>query len=224
MAGGTAGARVVRIGLLMGTVRKRPELRQRRNKTAELVRRIDNESLPIPAPPKKLLPSTKRRWQEFWKDSDLASYVQPTDMPSLTRLFVLYDEWQRAHQDVTTEPKEPVRRVGETNAMFAVRVSIYQRQLAHTGRLVRGAQGQPMLNPLLRYIHELEGDIRALEDRFGFNLNARQKMGLDMLRARNLSQKTKLIAIGSEDDEPDPVAALQQPGANKRRETSTDLR
>jgi hypothetical protein len=37
---------------------------------------------------------------------------------------------------------------------------------------LKGSQGQPRLNPAAKYVLELEGSVRALEDRFGLTPKA----------------------------------------------------
>jgi P27 family predicted phage terminase small subunit len=80
--------------------------------------------------------------------SELASVVTPTDVPALERLYTLYDERERALRDF------------------------------RKARMVRGSQGQMVLNPMGRLVKDLDSEIRALEDRFGLTPQARLRLGI----------------------------------------------
>lgn len=80
--------------------------------------------------------------------SPVASAFLDSDLPALERLWQLYDERRRAFR------------------------------VARTSRLVEGSQGQPRLNPLIAHVAALDGQILALEDRFGLTPRARLQLGI----------------------------------------------
>lgn len=125
--------------------------RQRRKSTSkvvELQRKRGASAATFPPPENEWLVATKNRWAMFWQ-SDLAQLVIPeTDDVALRRLFELYDERERTNTVVKNE-----------------------------GRLTTGSQGQLVLHPLLKYLAELDKEIRALEDRFGCTPMARLRVG-----------------------------------------------
>jgi P27 family predicted phage terminase small subunit len=102
----------------------------------------------IPEPPDGLLVATQTAWAEFW-GSDLARVIDPvTDGHAVRRVFTLYDERDRAYREFRKE------------------------------RLVKGSQGQKVLNPLGRLMHELDAEIRQMEDRLGMNPRSRLQIGI----------------------------------------------
>jgi P27 family predicted phage terminase small subunit len=128
-----------------------------------------------PAPPAGLLAPARAAWACFWA-SPLAALVTPADVPTLERLFGLYDERDRAWR-------------------------AYRRR-----RLVEGSQGQPVASPLFGVVAGLDRQILALEDRFGMSPAARLRLGirfgqaartLDDL-ARELGEETPLERLRRE--------------------------
>jgi hypothetical protein len=133
------------------------------------------EALPVPTPRKPAerrqrrnkppavvgLPSRKTecppaprglltQWANAWAaywDSPLAGAVAETDIPALKRLFEMRD--LRTRFDI-----------------------LCKKQL-----FLDGSQGQPVLNPLLRQIAQLDSSILQLEDRFGLTPKARGVVG-----------------------------------------------
>lgn len=91
---------------------------------------------------------TRERWRRYWA-SPISQLVEVTDSPALERMFRLYDERDRAG-----------------------------RTLRRQGPLVRGSQGQPVLNPVARYVAQCDAEIRSLEDRFGLSARARLQLGI----------------------------------------------
>lgn len=57
------------------------------------------------------------------------------------------------------------------------------------GPLVEGYKGQPVLNPLLRRIAEVDRQILVLEDRFGRTPRARLALGISVLEANKSLDK-----------------------------------
>ena len=70
------------------------------------------------------------------------------------------------------------------------------------GRLVPGASGQPVLNPLAGYLAKLDAGIRQLEDRLGLSPRSRLQLGVTLGDAHRLLRD--LMTAVDEDDEDDP--------------------
>ncbi len=120
----------------------------------------------VPSPPPGILTATRDWWVTYWS-SELSRMVKLTDITSLTQLALLYDERERAQRAIR---RSRVETITDSDGN--------ERQLRVSNRLVPGSKGQPVLNPLIRYVEDLQTDIRALEDRFGLNLKARLSLGL----------------------------------------------
>lgn len=101
----------------------------------------------VPAAPTGLLKSTVSKWETFWL-SEIARATRAPHLPIVARLFTLYDERERAFRVVKRD-----------------------------GRLVAGSQGQPVLNPLLKYIATCDTEIRQLEDRLGLSPKGMAALG-----------------------------------------------
>jgi P27 family predicted phage terminase small subunit len=76
-----------------------------------------------------------------------------TDLPALSRLFLLRDQRDRFAAEVDREP------------------------------LVEGSQGQRVANPLARLVSTADSEIRQLEDRFGLSPQARFRLGISLVEA-----------------------------------------
>lgn len=127
----------------------------------------------VPPAPDGFLASTKRQWDEFWA-SDLAGLIDQAQRPQVERLFWLRDELERARRAVTKQ-----------------------------GRLVRGSQGQPVLNPLLKYIETVLREVRALEDRLGLSPRAKLQIGGAMLDAQqSLHELNRTMMVADDDEDP----------------------
>ena len=94
------------------------------------------------------LASTKKQWAEFWSAPAAKKLAPALDLAAVERLFTLYDERARS-------------------------LSTFRRN-----RLVKGSQGQVVLNPLGRQINSLNTAILQLEDRLGLSPLARLKMNI----------------------------------------------
>lgn len=117
---------------------------------------LPSRQLKAPPAPERLTEASKVAWGEFWK-SDLAGFVDvPTALPALERLFELRErqEWY-------------IRTAEENQAM-----------------VVLGSKGQIVLSPLLVAAERLEGQIVALEDRFGLTPRARAQLGARIVDVR----------------------------------------
>lgn len=123
-------------------------LRQNRERRDYGLVPLEQHPMPAPNAPSGLLTSLRRTWTAFWGSPLAQNVVLPTDIPALERLWRLYDERERASR------------------------------AARRQRIVVGSQGQPVLHPLLRYVGDLDAEIRQLEDRFGLTPLARLRLGI----------------------------------------------
>lgn len=130
---------------------------------------------PLPTAPSGLLVLTRERWRRYWA-SPVSRLAETTDYPAVERLFRLSDERERA-----------------------------ARRVRRAGPLVRGSQGQPVLNPLVRYLAQCDVELRALEDRFGLNARARLQLGLEVGGAkRSVEDLNRELTQSVTDDGDDP--------------------
>ena len=111
---------------------------------------VSSPALPdiLPKPPAGLLKSTQAEWAGYWSSAVSAAVDLSSDRPAIDRLFSLYDERRRAF-------------------------NAYKKN-----RMVRGSQGQPVLNPMFRAMALMDTEIRALEDRVGLTPKARAMLGI----------------------------------------------
>jgi P27 family predicted phage terminase small subunit len=130
--------------------------------------------LPVPDPPTGILKASKQTWTTFW-ESDLGqspAIRRDTDLGVVERLWQLYDERDRAYRG-------------------------YKR-----ARLIKGSQGQMVLNPLGRMFLDLEGKIQSLEDRIGLSPMARLKLGITFGQAhQSLEDLNRRMNEDSDRDE-----------------------
>jgi len=112
----------------------------------------------------RLLKATRDRWAAFWASPPAKAVDLDADLPRLIRWAQATDEHDRA--------AETVRQA----------------------RLVKGSMGQPVLNPLVAYLAQLEQTIRAAEDAFGMTPAARMRLKLE-------------TPAGEEDDPVDQLSA-----------------
>lgn len=125
-----------------------------------------------PDAPDGLLAASRTAWDALWQ-SPVASTYLASDLPALRRLFALIDERERAF-----------------------------RAAVKSGRMTEGHKGQPVLNPALRYVGDLDAEIRQLEDRFGLTPRARMQLGVAFGEAhRSLDAMNAEFLEGSSDDE-----------------------
>ncbi len=127
--------------------------------------------------PPKGVLKATRDWWTELWTSPLAQAYETTDVPSLRRLAELYDERKRAYD-------------------------AFKRQ-----RLTAGSSGQPRLNPLGKFIHELDVEIRNLEDRFGLSPMSRLKLGVQFGEAHKSLEALNEAMNAS--DERDPREGLE---------------
>jgi P27 family predicted phage terminase small subunit len=141
---------------------------------------------PPPPPPVGLLKVTREEWTAYWT-SPVSALVTDTDRPAIERLFRSRDDRERL-----------------------------RRQVRRIGTVVPGSKGQPVLNPLLRQIDTLDRTIQGLEDRFGFTLASRLRLGIrpEVETPASLDELNRGIydqdGPDGDDDPGDPrLAALQ---------------
>lgn len=166
------------------TRRKAPEQRQRRGTgdLGQLVPVPEVARLPAPPAPRPdkgaLLKVTQDQWRAFW-DSPVGSLVdRGSDLPALHRLFLLYDERERAER-------------------------AYRRQRSSTG-----STGQLVVNPFAKQVASIDARITQLEDRFGLSPKARLDLGVTLgeaiRSADEISRRVTEVLMASDDDGDDP--------------------
>lgn len=133
---------------------------------------VDEAPAPaVPAPPSGLGREALERWDAFWSSPVAALVDAGADGHKLKRWIIYLDEWDRA-----------------TSA-------------ARRNRLVEGSTGQPVLNPLLKYIAALEASIRALEHEFGMGAKSRIDLGISVGQAAlTAADLNRLIEEGDGDE------------------------
>ena len=102
----------------------------------------------VPEPPRELLQVTRRLWENYWTSPLIAAVEPATDLPAIQRMFTLYDERERAYR-------------------------AYRKE-----RLVKGSQGQMVINPLAKQMTAMDSEIRQLEDRLGLTPKSRAQLGI----------------------------------------------
>lgn len=101
----------------------------------------------VPPVPMTLGQTGRAVWHRLWTAGQ--GWLSPTtDLDILTRLCEAHDE------------REAIRQ-----------------ELAETGYMVVGSQGQPRPNPLIRTLRELEAQLTKLEGLCGFNPSDRGRLG-----------------------------------------------
>ena len=197
---------------------KTPELKQTRQQPkAQIVKPAPGGIVGKPSPPPNLCEVATEFWDAFWA-SPLAALVAPTQLPALRRLFMMYDELEKAREAIHAEPPpKPEQEEDEDHYSFMARISDWNTLRMSQGRLVKTGHGGLRLNPLLDHMARLEVRIRDLEDRFGLSLRSHQELGLNVIRARTLAEQNAhqmeerghqdALEVGSVDDD-DPRAAI----------------
>lgn len=134
------------------TAAKSPAKRQRRNgKPALAVLTAPKDDLTVvPIPPAGLSPMLIEAWNTYWLSPLSQTVTLPTDMPALRRLFLYYEDIESSHAQYLATP------------------------------IWSGSTGQDKISPFARHVAELEGAVRALEDRFGLSPKARLELGVTL--------------------------------------------
>lgn len=109
--------------------------------------------------------------------SPVASAALAIDLAGLHRWITLEDEWTRASKALRKE------------------------------RTVEGSTGQIRMNPLASYVASLGREIKALQEQFGLNPQARLKLGISTAQARMTAAQLNATLEEHDDSDPDPVLA-----------------
>jgi P27 family predicted phage terminase small subunit len=70
-------------------------------------------------------------------------------------------------------------------------------------RIVDGSMGQPTLNPLAKYIQDLQGQLARLEAQLGIGPMSRLRLGLTLAEGRMTADKLNEQLDAAEQDEPE---------------------
>ena len=120
---------------------KRPERRQRTNRTGVALVEVRPVAEP-PAPDPKWLAITRTHYTGFWTSPN-AALVLPGDLPALRRLFTFRDEQERA---LRAYKAEPVWKGSKGQPV----VSGFAEEYARLERLVAPLEDRFGLSPLAR--------------------------------------------------------------------------
>jgi P27 family predicted phage terminase small subunit len=162
---------------MSGPPPKTPERRQRRNARTTTGRESALVALPggrrdVPDPPPGLLKAAKDRWHGFWA-SEVARAIDPqSDLPALERWVKATDEYDRV------------------------------AKVVKRSRLVKGSMGQPVANPLLGYLAQLESQISKAEAAFGMTPIARLRLGIALGEAARSLESLNQELEADDDDDP----------------------
>lgn len=127
---------------------------------------------PCPKSPgsRKVLAFCDEAWTAFWT-SPLASLVLASDMPALRRLWLLYEERERAHRAYAAE------------------------------RSTTGSMEQLVVNPFAREIQSLDARIEKLEAQFGLTPASRMRLGISVGEAKRSLDSVAAAAMAEEPDD-----------------------
>lgn len=126
----------------------------------------------IPPVPKNLLKVNRDSWVRYWNSQLSQATDVETDLPAIKRLWTLYDERERVY-----------------------------RLLCEKGRLVRGSQGQAVINPAARYMSDLDAEIRQMEDRLGLTPRSRLQLGITLSEAaKSIKDLNEALEIDEAED------------------------
>lgn len=126
----------------------------------------------IPKAPTGLLSATRKIWRAYW-ESQVSGAVDPdADMHRIQRWIMAVDEYERV-------------------------LSVFRK-----ARLVKGSQGQPVLNPLAGYLQNLEQNIGRAEAEMGLTPMARLRLGITF----GVAQLTAEALNRALDEKPGDVA------------------
>lgn len=143
------------MALKPGPPPKPAHLRQNRIKRPEIglvPARI--EPRPVPKPPARLLPESRRIWRAYWQSQVSNAADEHADLHRIQRWIRSVDEYERCHKEFSQE------------------------------RIVRGSRGQPVMHPLASYLATLESEITRAEGELGLTPLARLRLGITFGQAR----------------------------------------
>jgi hypothetical protein len=139
----------------------------------------DGQPVLIPAPKGRWLKQTKQQWATFWTAAE-AQMVRPHHLPSVERLFQLYDDEERLRRRVAR--RTPVARMVPLGLDGSARdgeqvVEHDCRAEAVPGHLGVGSQGQLVESADWKALVKTRQEIRQLEDRFAGTPMAEFRVG-----------------------------------------------
>lgn len=153
----------------------------------------------IPAPKTRWLQQTKQQWQAFWLAAE-SSMVRPHHLPSVERLFQLYDEEERIRRRVARSElrvRDDLVGIDGPARDGEVVVERVPRARRVPGHLGEGSQGQLVRGPDFDALMKLRSEIRQLEDRFAATPLAEFRVGWQqaaMLREQQQVREAQQIA------------------------------
>jgi P27 family predicted phage terminase small subunit len=125
----------------------------------------------MPKPPDGMLAKTRDRWKVYWL-SEIARATREAHIPIVERLFMRYDERERAYRSVRKQ-----------------------------GRVTKGSMGQLVPHPLLKYIDACDSEIRQLEDRLGLSPRGMAQLGSTFASAeKNLNDLNRSLEEDEDDN------------------------
>jgi len=154
------------------------------------------DAIAVPKPPVGLLPSTLDSWERYFRSVARHVTVVSLDLDLLERLWTLYDERERARQELRRPIREP-STVDEAGKV--VRGALIRRD----SRMIEGSKGQMRPNGLYNVIARLDAEIRQLEDRLPKSVKARLILGM---------------VVGDDDRSDKPDAASGGPSPDDHRD------
>lgn len=122
-------------------------------------------------PPAGLLPASRKIWRAYWESAVSRAAEINADQHVLYRWIEAIDEWGRVY---------PVFK---------------------KARFVKGSMGQPVLNPLLGYLRQLENTIAYAEQQLGMTPSARARLGIAIGEAKLTAEElNRRLATGQPPD------------------------
>lgn len=159
--------------------RKTPDRRQGKAGTTRDLQVIPGNRPAAPDMPAGLGKPTQARWDAFWS-TDLSRAIVSSDHPVIERLFIYYDEWERAMRGYRKE------------------------------RVVVGSTGQPTMSPLFKVAQSLEAQIEALERQLGIGAKNRADLGIATGNAALTIAELNRMTEESDDDSDETILAEWQ--------------
>jgi hypothetical protein len=157
------------------------------------VERGDGELVTIPAPHGRWLKLTRQRWEAFWTAAE-AQMVRPHHLPSVERLFQLYDDEERLRRRVAR--RTPVAQMVPLGLDGPARdgeqvVEHDYRAQAVPGHLGVGSQGQLVESADWKALVKVRQEIRQLEDRFAGTPMAEFRVGWQQAEMANAQARAR---------------------------------
>lgn len=134
-----------------------------------------------PDPPKGIKAAAKRRWAAYWASPVARAVDLGADLYVVERWIRLVDELETVYP-------------------------VFKRE-----RVVDGSMGQPTLNPLAKYIQDLQGQMAKLEAQLGIGPMSRLRLGLTLAEGRMTADKLNEQLDAVDQDEAD-----SEPGQDER--------